>query len=244
MEKNNEPNLNSWVNDRLRRAKLDPDIEWQPDVHRAFARLQGHRETESGRRRKWGWTVASATTISLLLMAFPVTRTLAGRWASACVSLLGHLSSSEPSLTYTKLGDRKLVPDFALNDAAGKQIRLSDFRGKVVLLNFWTTECVACQVEIPWFMEFQRTYQDRDLVVLGVSLDDDGWKSVKPYLDEKNINYPVMVGGNEIAHLYGASKSVPLALIVDRSGRIAVIHFGLCPKGEYETAIKALLNEQ
>ena len=102
----------------------------------------------------------------------------------------------------------------------------------------------ACQAEIPWFIEFQQMYRDRNLVVLGVSLDADGWKSVKPYMDQKNINYPVVVGGNEIARLYGAAKAVPLALIVDKSGRIAVTHSGLCTKDEYETAIKALLNER
>jgi peroxiredoxin len=244
MEKNNEPNVNHWVNDRLHRAKLGPDSDWQPDVHRAFARLQGRLDAERGRPRRWVWIVASATAISLLLMAFPVTRTFAERWASACVSLFGHFSGSGPSLTYAKVGDRKVAPDFSLSDADGKPVRLSDLRGKVVLLNFWTTECPACQVEIPWFVEFQNTYRDRDLIVLGISLDDDGWNSVKPYLAEKNINYPVMVGGNEIARLYGASKSAPLALIVDKSGRIAVTHVGLCPKGEYESAITALLSEQ
>jgi peroxiredoxin len=244
MEKNNEPNVNDWVNDRLHRAQLGPDSDWQPDVHRGFARLQGHMDAERGRPRRWFWIAVSATAISLFLMAFPVTRTLGERWAWACVSLFGHSSSSEPSLTYAKVGDRKSAPDFSLSDAGGNPIRLSDLQGKVVLLNFWTTECAACQVEIPWFVEFQQTDRDRDLIVLGVSLDDDGWNSVKPYLAGKAINYPVMVGGNEIAQLYGASKSAPLALIIDKSGRIAVTHVGLCPKGEYETAITALLSEQ
>jgi cytochrome c biogenesis protein CcmG/thiol:disulfide interchange protein DsbE len=99
---------------------------------------------------------------------------------------VGTLVGSEASLTYAKLGDRKLAPDFALSDATGKSVRLSDLRGKVVLLNFWTTECPACQVEIPWFVEFQRTYRDRDLVVLGISLDGD--KVVTPPA-EKDINY-------------------------------------------------------
>src|SRR2546423_743085 len=133
MEKNNEPKVNRWVDDRLRGAELGPDSEWHPDMHRAFARLQGHRDAESGRRRRWRWIAVSAAAISLSLMAFPVTRTLAGRWASACVSLFGHFSSSEPSITYAKVGDRTLAPEFSLSDADGKPIRLSALRGKVVL---------------------------------------------------------------------------------------------------------------
>jgi len=244
MDKSNQPNLERWAEDRLRAAKLAPDSEWQPNVNVAFARLQGHGDAQRLHWRRWARIAMGAAAISLALMVFPVTRTLAGRWASACVSLLGHFSNSEASLTYSKIGDRKAAPSFELTDTDGKLIRLSDLRGKVVLVNFWTTQCSACQVEIPWFSEFQRIYRDRGLVVLGISLDDDGWKSVKPYLAQRAVDYPVMVGDGDIARLYGASKSVPLALIVDKSGRIAVTHVGLCTKGEYESAIKALLNEQ
>ena len=244
MEKSNQPNLDRWAEDRLRSAKLAPDGEWQPNVNVAFARLQGHGDAQRLHRRRWARIAIGAAAISIALMVFPVTRTLAGRWVSACVSLLGHFSNSEASLTYSKVGHRKLAPSFELTDADGGLIRLSDLRGKVVLVSFWTTQCSACQVEIPWFTEFQRLYRDRGLVVLGISLDDDGWKSVKPYLAQRNINYPVMVGDSDIARLYGASKSVPLALIIDESGRIAVTHIGLCAKEEYESAIKALLNEQ
>ena len=76
------------------------------------------------------------------------------------------------------------APDFALTDAAGKTVRLSDYRGKVVLLNFWATWCEPCKAEVPWFVDLQKTYTD-DLVVLGVSFDEDGWKSVRPFIEER-----------------------------------------------------------
>jgi peroxiredoxin len=124
----------------------------------------------------------------------------------------------------------------------GQSVTLSQFRGKVVLLNFWKTNCVACDVELAWFNEFQQTYSERDFVVLSVALDKDGWKSVRPYIERKKINHRVMVGNDDILQSY--SPSIPTALIIDKSDRIAVTHIGLCTKREYEAAIESNLNEQ
>jgi peroxiredoxin len=138
--------------------------------------------------------------------------------------------------------DRKLAPDFALKDSTGKTVKLSDFRGKVVLLNFWATWCGPCQIEIPWFIDFQQSLKDRDFVVLGVSLDDDGWDSVKPYLERKKINYPVMVGTEETSQLYGGIDALPTTFLIDREGRIAAVHPGLIGKNEYHDEILNLLD--
>lgn len=250
MEKNNEGDLGRWVDERF--AALRPDDAWQPNVPRGMARLRERLHTGNSPRRRWAWAIAAAIAAGLPLMAFPVTRAFAQRCISACVGESGWVlqfltrkgSNPAPRLAFARPEDRKMAPDFTLNDASGKAVTLSEFRGKVVLLNFWATWCAPCRVEIPWFTEFQKTYGDRDFVVLGVSLDEDGWKSVKPYMDEKRINYRVMVGNDEIARLYGGIESLPTTLIIDKSGRIAVTHVGLCNRSEYEAGMKTVLHEQ
>jgi cytochrome c biogenesis protein CcmG/thiol:disulfide interchange protein DsbE len=144
---------------------------------------------------------------------------------------------------FVKTENRRTAPDFVLDDASGKPVRLSEFRGKVVLLNFWATWCAPCRVEIPWFIEFQKAHQDAGFAPLGVSLDEDGWSAVKPYIDEHKINYRIMVGNDDVAQSYGAN-SLPTTFIIDKSGRIAATHIGLCSKSEYEADIKAVLDEQ
>lgn len=138
---------------------------------------------------------------------------------------------------------RKAAPAFTLTDANGASVKLADYKGKVVLLNFWATWCGPCKVEIPWFMEFEQKYKDRDFAVLGVSFDDDGWKSVKPYVDQHKINYRIMIGSEELGQLYGNVDSLPTSFIIDREGRIAARHDGLVDKQDYQDEILKLLED-
>ena len=136
---------------------------------------------------------------------------------------------------------RNPAPDFTLTDANGKQVRLSDYKGKVVLLNFWATWCGPCKFEIPWFIEFQKTHKDRGFTVIGVSLDEDGWESVKPYIQAKGVNYPVVVGSETVDQHYGGIEALPTSFLIDREGRIANTHVGLVSKKQYEDDILDLL---
>lgn len=149
-------------------------------------------------------------------------------------------SNAESSL---KPGEkRNQAPEFALKDADGREVKLSDYKGKVVLLNFWATWCGPCKFEIPWFVEFEKQYKDKGFAVLGVAMDEDGWDAVKPYVSEKQVNYRVVMGNDSVAQLYGGIDSLPTTFIIDKDGKIASTHVGLAAKADFENEIKALLN--
>ncbi len=135
---------------------------------------------------------------------------------------------------------QNIAPNFTLPDANGKQVKLSDYRGKVVLLDFWATWCGGCKVEIPWYVEFDKTYRSKGLAVIGVSMDDGGMKVVKPFLPAHHMDYPVVIGNEALAAQYHLS-SMPLTLLIDRRGRIVVSHSGIVDKDSFEARIRELL---
>jgi peroxiredoxin len=136
---------------------------------------------------------------------------------------------------------RKVAPEFALKDASGKVVHLADYKGKVVLLDFWATWCGPCNIEIPWFTEFQKKYKDKGFEVLGVSMDDDGWKAINPFVAKKNINYRIILGDDKTGDQYGGIEALPTTFVIDRNGKIASVHVGLSPRKDFEDAIEKLL---
>jgi peroxiredoxin len=137
--------------------------------------------------------------------------------------------------------DRKEAPDFELKDMNGKTVKLSDFRGKAVMVDFWATWCGPCQIEIPWFIDFERKYKDQGFAVIGVAMDDEGWPVVKPFLEQMKMNYRVVIGNDRTADLYGGIEALPTTVLIDRDGRIASMHVGLAGKKEFQDAIEKLL---
>jgi len=252
MERNDETSVNRgtelsrWTEDRL--AALRPDGEWDPNVARGLALLWERQRVEHLGAKRYAWLTAAVVAACVPLMAMPATRALAERCVSACVNQSGWVrdlltgNMPGPSTVFISREDREMAPDFTLNDASGDPFTLSALRGKVVLLNFWATWCVPCKVEIPWFIELQKSRKSAGLEVLGISLDDDGWKSVKPYLEKKKINYRVVVGTEEVSELYGGIDSLPTTFIIDRGGRVASEHMGLVGKNEYQDEIVKLLD--
>ncbi len=137
--------------------------------------------------------------------------------------------------------ERKLAPDFELKDANGHAVKLSDYRGKVVLLDFWATWCGPCKIEIPWFQEFERQNKDKGFAVIGVAMDEEGWDVVKPFAQHFGINYRLVIGSDSIAESYGGIDALPTTFLIDREGRIASVHIGLSGKRDFEDGIKELL---
>ena len=135
-----------------------------------------------------------------------------------------------------------MAPDFALTTLDGKKVKLSDYRGKAVLLNFWATWCGPCKVEIPWFMELEKQYAPQGLVILGVAMDDDGKATVTKFAQEMKIDYTVLLGNDNVADQYGGVEGLPTTFYVDRNGKIVKVIAGLVSHSEIEDGIKEALS--
>jgi peroxiredoxin len=131
---------------------------------------------------------------------------------------------------------------FTLKDVNGKEVRLSDYKGKVILLDFWATWCAPCKIEIPWFVEFQNKYGAQGFQAIGVSVDDTVDK-LKPYVKDLKMNYPVLLGLNrdDLQNAYGPIWGIPITAIISRDGKICVKHAGISSKASFEKEIKSLL---
>ena len=140
--------------------------------------------------------------------------------------------------------ERHVAPDFTLKDADGKTVHLADYKGKVVLRDFWATWCGPCRIEIPWFIDIERKYKDQGFEVLGVSMDDNGWEDVKPFLASMKVNYRVVVGDDRTSKAYGGVEDLPTTFLIDKQGKIAAIHIGLDGgRKDFEDAVEELLRE-
>jgi thiol-disulfide isomerase/thioredoxin len=135
----------------------------------------------------------------------------------------------------------KAATDFTLPALDGKKVSLSQFKGKVVLLNFWATWCGPCKAEIPGFVELQQQYKN-DLVILGLSVDDPADKA-KAFADQYKVNYPMVLGlgHDEIQDAYGPIYGIPASFLISRDGKVCKRHLGIAPKSQFEREIKALL---
>jgi peroxiredoxin len=135
----------------------------------------------------------------------------------------------------------KPATDFTLPALDGKKVSLSQFKGKVVLLNFWATWCGPCKAEIPAFVELQAQYKN-DLVILGLSVDDPADKA-KAFADQYKVNYPMVLGlgHDEIQDAYGPIYGIPASFLISRDGKVCKRHLGIAPKAQFEREIKALL---
>jgi peroxiredoxin len=133
------------------------------------------------------------------------------------------------------------APDFTLSTVDGKKVKLSDYRGKAVLLNFWATWCGPCKVEIPWFMDLEKQYGSQGLVVLGVAMDDDGKNDVTKFAQDMKIDYTVVLGTDDVADQYGGVEGLPTTFYVDRNGKIVKKVAGLVSHSEIEDGIKEAL---
>ena len=140
--------------------------------------------------------------------------------------------------------DNTPAPDFTLQDLNGQEVRLSDLKGKVVVLNFWATWCPPCRKEIPDFNELQAQYGDKGVQFIGVALDEEGLAKVKKWTSTNPVNYPVVIADAAIKKAYGEMNAIPVTLLIDRQGMIRTKYIGMRQKAIVESMIAPLLSER
>ena len=136
-----------------------------------------------------------------------------------------------------------MAPDFDLPvlDGKGKTMKLSSLRGKAVIVDFWATYCGPCKIEMPWFVELQNKYGPEGLQIVGVAEDDAGEKAISDFTHKMGINYPILLGTEKVAQLYGGLDGLPTTFFVDRSGKIIDRQLGLISESVIVDNIKKSL---
>jgi thiol-disulfide isomerase/thioredoxin len=137
-----------------------------------------------------------------------------------------------------------LAPDFSLESVDGKSMKLSDLRGKAVLLNFWATWCSPCKIEMPWFVELQNQYGADGLQIVGVAMDDASKEDIAKFAKDMGVNYPILIGKEAVGDAYGGVPALPETFFIGRDGKVVDKIIGLKGKSEIEDSIKKALNTQ
>jgi peroxiredoxin len=149
--------------------------------------------------------------------------------------------------------NRKSAPAFQLVAEDGRKMQISDYRGKVVLLNFWATDCGGCVLEIPSIIELEKTYKGKGFTAVGVSMDisyenlkdaNEAWGRVRPFMAKHGVNYPIAMGDDAISRAYSLN-AFPATYLIDKSGKIAASYVGvLINKDTVATNVNSLLSER
>jgi thiol-disulfide isomerase/thioredoxin len=182
------------------------------------------------------WIIAGAAALSLALLTLPMLRgggdgvPIPGK--ATGTGLPGHAASCDAD------GHAKF--DFVLEDEHNVPVKLADYKGKVVVLNFWATWCGPCRSEIPEFVELYSQYKDKGLVIVGISIDDSP-AQLQPFMKELRMNYPVLQMTSEVETAFGPFYGYPTTFMIARDGSICVKHLGPATKDQFEKEIKALL---
>ncbi|MFQ5457351.1 MAG: TlpA family protein disulfide reductase [Myxococcota bacterium] len=137
--------------------------------------------------------------------------------------------------------EANLMPEISLEDLAGKEVPLSRYRGKILLVDFWATWCAPCEESIPHLVKLQERFRDQGFDVLGIALDVGGAKVVGPFVKKRKVNYPVLLGDEGTARAFGGIMGVPTSFIIDRDGRIVRRFTGVVDHAVYEDLIRTLL---
>jgi thiol-disulfide isomerase/thioredoxin len=159
-------------------------------------------------------------------------------------------AASRPATNVTSTASEASMPSIVMKDLNGRDVTLEQYKGQVVLVNFWATWCAPCKVEIPWMIEFQKKYSSRGFTILGVSMDEDGKKAIDPFLQKERfdvngqkeaMNYPILLGNDAVADKFGSIVGLPTSMLFTRDGKKIRTIVGLVNHDDIAKAIEGLL---
>ena len=179
------------------------------------------------------WIIAGAAALSLGILTLPLLR---GGGRETIPTSSGVAATKQGSCDATGVG----TFDFVLKDQNNAPVNLADYKGKVVIVNFWATWCGPCKVEIPDFVKLYAEYKDKGLMIVGISVDDKP-EQLQAFIKEHNMNYPVLQMTPEVEDAWGPFYGYPTSFVVARDGSICTKHLGPATKEQFEREIKTLL---
>jgi thiol-disulfide isomerase/thioredoxin len=181
------------------------------------------------------WTIATLSAAALAVLTLPVPLPLFG-------DVHSDLEAAAVNGDACPANAKPANLNFTLKDLNNKDVNLANYKGKVILLDFWATWCGPCKIEIPWFIEFQKKYGKDGLQVIGVSIDDTLDK-LKPFVADYKMNYTVLQGldHDDLQDAFGPMFGVPVTVVISRTGKVCMKHVGLGSRPDFESAIKSLL---
>ncbi len=182
------------------------------------------------------WIIAAAAALALSLLTVPILRK-AGQERLPSAAAAG---ASENGPTCDVESNAKGKLDFVVKDMNNASVKMADYKGKVLLLNFWATWCGPCKIEIPAFVELYDQYKDKGLVIAGVSIDD-GPDALQAFAKEWRMKYPILMMQSDVEDAYGPFYGIPTSFLIARDGSICTKHIGPATKQQFEQEIKALL---
>ena len=174
------------------------------------------------------WIIAVACACSVGLITVPMFVTGAGARLNPAPAASACKADSAANFAFT------------LKDPNGAPFKLADYKGKVILLNFWGTWCAPCRAEMPGLIALHQDYRDKGVVVLGVAVEDTP-EAVKAYAAEIKINYPLAMSQEDFEDAYGPMVGLPMSFFIARDGLICKRHLGPISKEDAEKEIKSLM---
>jgi thiol-disulfide isomerase/thioredoxin len=193
----------------------------------------GMKKIGMGSYARWAIAAAGALALAWLVVGAEMPWSRANR--------AGHRAASTPGAACPADAPAAEL-DFTLKNVENVNVNLADYKGKVVLLDFWATWCGPCKVEIPGFIDLQKKYGRDGFQAVGISVDDTADK-LQPYVTDMKMNYPVLqgLGHDDLMDAFGPMLGIPVSVIISRDGKICAKHTGLTAKETFEAQIKALL---